>query len=70
MISWYLATLLVLTAFLFMEFVAWFSHKYIMHGFLWILHKDHHIRDGRRVEWNDAFAVIFALPAIVFTITG
>ena len=28
-----------------MEFVAWFAHKYIMHGFLWSLHKDHHVRD-------------------------
>ena len=25
-----------------MEFMAWFTHKYIMHGFLWVLHKDHH----------------------------
>jgi len=25
-----------------MEFVAWFTHKHIMHGFLWNLHKDHH----------------------------
>jgi beta-carotene 3-hydroxylase len=28
--------------FFFMEFVAWFTHKFVMHGFLWILHKDHH----------------------------
>ena len=27
--------LLVLTAFLSMEFMAWFTHKYVMHGFLW-----------------------------------
>ena len=25
--------------FLFMEFVAWFAHKYVMHGFLWNLHE-------------------------------
>ena len=62
--------LLVVTAFLFMEFVAWFTHKYVMHGFLWILHKDHHIRDGRKLEWNDAFAVIFALPSILLIYTG
>ena len=36
---------IVLLTFVFMEFVAWFSHKYIMHGFLWSLHKDHHIKD-------------------------
>ena len=28
--------------FIFMEFVAWFTHKYVMHGLLWILHRDHH----------------------------
>ncbi|MDY0077054.1 MAG: sterol desaturase family protein [Bacteroidales bacterium] len=67
---WTIATLLVLAAFLFMEFVAWFSHKYVMHGFLWILHKDHHIRDGRKFEWNDLFAVIFAIPSFLFIYTG
>jgi len=25
-----------------MEFVAWFAHKYIMHGPLWSWHEDHH----------------------------
>lgn len=61
---------LVLAAFLFMEFMAWFTHKYVMHGFLWILHKDHHIRDGRKVEWNDVFAVIFAVPSILLIYLG
>lgn len=56
---------LVVAAFFFMEFMAWFTHKYIMHGFLWVLHKDHHIRDGRKIEWNDVFAIIFAIPSII-----
>ena len=25
-----------------MALVAWLTHKYIMHGLLWVLHKDHH----------------------------
>ena len=25
-----------------MEFAAWFTHKYVMHGFLWDWHEDHH----------------------------
>jgi beta-carotene 3-hydroxylase len=66
----FIFTGLIVAAFLFMEFVAWFTHKYVMHGFLWILHKDHHIRDGRKIEWNDAFAVIFATPAIIFIYLG
>ncbi|HLO90098.1 MAG TPA: sterol desaturase family protein [Lentimicrobium sp.] len=56
---------LVVAAFFFMEFMAWFTHKYVMHGFLWVLHKDHHIRDGRKIEWNDVFAIIFAVPSIL-----
>jgi beta-carotene 3-hydroxylase len=68
--NWIIALLVVAGAFLFMEFMAWFTHKYVMHGFLWVLHKDHHIRDGRKVEWNDAFAVIFAVPSIVLIYFG
>ena len=29
--------LIFLTTFCIMEFMAWFTHKYIMHGFLWKL---------------------------------
>ena len=25
-----------------MEGITWFVHKYVMHGFLWVLHEDHH----------------------------
>ena len=67
---WTFATLIVIGAFLFMEFMAWFTHKYIMHGFLWVLHKDHHIRDGRKFEWNDMFALIFSVPSIVLIYFG
>ena len=62
--------LLVIAAFLFMEFMAWFTHKYVMHGFMWFFHKDHHIRDGRKFEWNDIFAVIFAVPSILLIYFG
>ena len=68
--NWIIASALILGAFLFMEFMAWFTHKYVMHGFLWILHKDHHIRDGRKFEWNDLFAVIFAIPSFLFIYYG
>jgi beta-carotene 3-hydroxylase len=61
---------MVVLAFLFMEFTAWFTHKYIMHGFMWFFHKDHHIRDGRKIEWNDIFALIFAIPSIVLIYYG
>ena len=52
-----------------MEGVAWFSHKYIMHGFLWSLHKDHHKKDHKSwFERNDFFFVIYALVSAVFVV--
>ena len=41
--------LIFLFVFFLMEFVAWFTHKYVMHGFLWYFHKDHHTRDNKGV---------------------
>lgn len=56
-----------LGTFFFMEFMAWFSHKYIMHGFLWYLHADHHKKDHDSwFERNDAFFLFYAVVSIVF----
>jgi beta-carotene 3-hydroxylase len=55
---------IIIITFFFMEFVAWFTHKYVMHGFLWFLHKDHHQKEPGFFEKNDAFFVIFAIPSI------
>jgi beta-carotene 3-hydroxylase len=54
----------------FMEFVAWALHKYVMHGFLWVLHEDHHQTTGRRLQKNDFFAVFFATVAILLIYNG
>ncbi|TQD38635.1 sterol desaturase family protein [Haloflavibacter putidus] len=57
--------LIFLGTFFFMEFMAWFTHKYIMHGFLWSLHKDHHYKDHSSWwERNDLFFVFYALVSI------
>lgn len=62
-------TLMILT-FFFMEGVAWFTHKYIMHGILWTWHASHHsIRKGI-FERNDLFAIVFSIPAIILIILG
>lgn len=53
-----------------MEFIAWFSHKYIMHGFLWELHKDHHTGSKHKLEHNDWFALIFAIPSFLSIALG
>jgi beta-carotene 3-hydroxylase len=59
-----ICSLITIATFLFWEFVAWFSHKYIMHGFLWSWHKSHHTVHDHRLERNDLFAVVFSLPSI------
>ena len=52
-----------------MEGMAWFSHKYIMHGFLWSLHKDHHIKNKKSwFERNDLFFVFYAFVSAFFVI--
>lgn len=57
--------LIVLTVFLLMEGATWLIHKFVMHGFLWILHRDHHDHSNNGAfERNDWFFVIFATPAI------
>ena len=56
---------IVIGTFIFMEFNAWFMHKYIMHGFLWALHKDHHKKDHKSwFERNDAFFLFYAVLSI------
>ena len=54
-----------------MEAVTWFTHKYIMHGFLWILHEDHHQPKYQNIfEKNDTFFIIFAIPSITLFYFG
>ncbi len=61
----------MIAAFFAMEFVAWFTHKYFMHGLLWILHKDHHKKESKGFfEHNDFFFLIFALPGIACLYIG
>jgi len=50
--------------FLCWEFIAWFTHKYVMHGFLWSWHKSHHTVHQHALERNDLFALVFSLPCI------
>lgn len=58
-----LSILVTLGTFVFMEGVAWFAHKYIMHGFLWYLHEKHHTGDHGVIHRNDSFFLIFAIPS-------
>lgn len=63
---WIHLLVFVLT-FLIMESVAWVSHKYVMHGFLWSWHKDHHRKSHDSwFERNDLFFVCYAFVCITF----
>ncbi len=53
-----------------MELVAIWSHKYVMHGFLWSLHKSHHEPRTGFFERNDWFAVMGAVPSIILLLIG
>ncbi len=56
-------------AFFTMEFMAWFTHKYIMHGFLWSIHADHHKKDHDSwFERNDTFFIFYALISMLFVV--
>ena len=55
---------LFLGALLAMEGVAYLTHKYLMHGPLWFLHRSHHEQHTHAFESNDLFGVFFALPSI------
>lgn len=63
---------LFIITFFFMEFVAWFTHRHIMHGLLWNLHEDHHKPQNRYgfLERNDAFFLIFATPSMACIFAG
>ena len=65
-----LNTLRVLIGFAGMELVARVMHKYVMHGFLWSLHKSHHQKGKGFFEKNDYYFLIFATPGILLILTG
>ncbi len=63
--------LIFFATFLFMEFMAWFTHKYVMHGFLWSLHQDHHKKDHDSwFERNDTFFVFYAIVSMFLFYQG
>ncbi len=62
---------ITLATFLVMETITWLTHKFVMHGFLWYLHEDHHQPKYQTFfEKNDWFFVIFAIPSILLFYNG
>ena len=68
--SWLIYPLIAFTTFFIMEGITWLTHKYVMHGFLWYLHEDHHNPNNDFFEKNDAFFVIFAIPCWLCIMIG
>lgn len=63
--------LITLATFAIMEGITWLTHKYVMHGFLWYLHEDHHQPGYENFfEKNDLFFVIFAAPSATLMMFG
>ena len=58
------AILIVLATIAAMEWLAWASHKYIMHGFGWGWHRDHHEPHDKTFEKNDLYALVGAAMSI------
>lgn len=61
---------IMLVTFVAMEGVAWVMHKYVLHGFLWFLHKSHHTRHNHAFELNDLFFAYYGTLAMLFFIFG
>jgi beta-carotene 3-hydroxylase len=64
------AILIVLASVLAMEVIAWSSHKYIMHGWGWGWHRDHHEPHDNTFEKNDLYGVVGAVMSISMFAVG
>jgi beta-carotene 3-hydroxylase len=56
-----------------MEAAAWASHKWLMHGPLWGLHRSHHLPHRGGWEANDSFGLFFSalsIAAIAYGLSG
>jgi len=62
--------LIVLATVFVMEWVAWGSHKYIMHGWGWNWHRDHHEPHDKALEKNDLYGIVGAVMSISMFMWG
>jgi len=65
---WFTAAFIL--AFCIMEFAAWFTHKFLMHGIFWKIHEDHHQPTGHFFQKNDLFFLVFAIPSWLCIMLG
>jgi beta-carotene 3-hydroxylase len=66
-----LAILAIITASVItMEMIAWGAHKYIMHGWGWAWHRDHHEPHNNALEKNDLYGIVGAVISITMFAIG
>jgi beta-carotene 3-hydroxylase len=68
--DWFVPALIVIATVAAMEWVAWASHKFVMHGFGWAWHRDHHEPHDNRLEKNDLFGLVGAALSISMFAVG
>ena len=61
---------IVIASIIAMEIIAWAAHKYIMHGFGWGWHRDHHEPHDKRFEKNDLYGFVGAAMSISMFAVG
>lgn len=62
--------LIVLAAVAGMEIFAWAMHRYVMHGWGWAWHRDHHEPHDHVLERNDLYAVVFGTIVVAMFTLG
>jgi beta-carotene 3-hydroxylase len=65
-----MGVLVTLFTYILMEGITWCTHKFVMHGWMWYFHEDHHQPRGGFFEKNDAFFLIFAVPSCLLIVFG
>jgi beta-carotene 3-hydroxylase len=53
-----------------MELVSYLMHRYVYHGFLWVLHRSHHTPRLGSFELNDLFPLFFSAVGAGLFMTG
>lgn len=62
--------IITIGTFIIMEGMAWSTHRFVMHGFMWYFHQDHHEPHQNVLERNDVFFLIYAIPSWLLIMFG
>jgi beta-carotene 3-hydroxylase len=68
--DWVSNLMVFLAVFFGMEGVAWATHRYVMHGSLWMLHESHHEPRSSWFELNDLFGFFFSFVSFGLMLAG